>query len=120
MAWTFANADHTIAIRDGDGATVSWNPALNQPSDVDGYVGRKWKEAGSPIPQAYVAPDPTADQIRAAAWLADADRQNLITQIANATPAQVKAYVNTNVTDLASAKVLLTKIILLVGMTIRS
>ncbi len=55
MAYTFANAEHTIVLRD-DGANIPWDPELNQPLDVDGYVGRLWIAAGSPIPQEYVAP----------------------------------------------------------------
>lgn len=55
MTYTFADAQHTFALRD-DGATIPWDPELNQPLDADGYVARLWRDAGSPIPQEYVAP----------------------------------------------------------------
>jgi len=48
-------------------------------------------------------------------FTADTDLQDLLARVQAATPAQVKTYVNTNVTDLASAKILLAKIILLLA-----
>lgn len=45
----------------------------------------------------------------------DTNFTDLQSKLANATPAQVATYVNNNVTDLASAKVLLTKIILVLA-----
>jgi len=46
---------------------------------------------------------------------ADANLQDLQQKLINATPAQITNYVNNNVTDLASAKVLLTKIVLVLA-----
>jgi hypothetical protein len=47
------------------------------------------------------------------AFYGDTDFQDLLSKIQAATPAQVKTYVANNVTDLASARLLLTKILLL-------
>jgi hypothetical protein len=117
--YDYATADKTV-VRRSDAANIQWNPQTGTPLDPQSAVAAQWILDGSPVPNAYVAPAPSADDIRIAAWLADVDRQNLVQQIANATPAQVKTYVNNNVTDLASAKVLLMKLILLVALTIRS
>lgn len=64
-------------------------------------------------------PAPTADQVRDEALLADADRQALLAAIRNATPAQIKTYINNNVTDLASARTMLTRIALLIALIVR-
>lgn len=45
----------------------------------------------------------------------DADFKDLFNRIQTATPAQIKAYVQNNVTDLASAKLLMAKMLLLLG-----
>lgn len=49
---------------------------------------------------------------------ADSDFSDLLNKIKDATPAQIKTYVQNNVTDLASAKVLFAKILLVLGRTI--
>jgi hypothetical protein len=48
-------------------------------------------------------------------FYADIDIQDLLSKIQAATPAQIKTYVTNNVTDLASARVLLTKMLLLIA-----
>lgn len=61
-----------------------------------------------------------ADQVRVAAVKANARRIALVTAIQGSDDAGVISYVNTKVTDLASAKVLLTDLALLVAGVIRS
>lgn len=57
------------------------------------------------------APPPTAEQLRTQSYLADAERQELITELLSATPVQIDSYVDDRVTDLTSAKAMLVKII---------
>lgn len=64
-------------------------------------------------------PPLTADEVRDDALIADTDRQTIVNAIRNATPAQIKNYVNNNVTDLASARVMLRNLALLVAMVVR-
>lgn len=118
MSYVFNNADHTSVLRD-DVVHVPWDPANNRPLDYDGQAGRLWIEAGSPIPDPYVARPPTADEARITVFNADTDRQTLVDQIKTATPAQIKNYINTNVTDLASARQMLMRLTLLVAKYIR-
>lgn len=59
-----------------------------------------------------------ADAARDAAMASDVDRQDILAKIATATPTQIKNYINNNVTDLASAKVFLMKLTLLVARTL--
>ncbi len=66
-----------------------------------------------PNPPPPVAPLPQAE--REQPFIDDVDRKDLADRLRNATPAQVKAYVIANVTDLASARLLLTKILLLLA-----
>ena len=54
----------------------------------------------------------TAKENRDLAFMSDADRLDLVTRLKTATPNQIKNYVDSNVTDLASAKVLLMKMLL--------
>ncbi len=120
MTYTFTQPDNTVAQRD-DSAFVPWSAVAGDgPRDTGGGVYRRWKDEGSPIPGPYVAPSPTADDIRVAAFLSDIDRQALVTAVQTATPAQIKTFVTNNVTDLASARVMLMKILLLISMTVRS
>lgn len=55
------------------------------------------------------------ENLRDQAFKADIDLQDLLTRLTAATPAQLKNYVNNNVTDLASARVLLMKILLILS-----
>jgi len=120
MNYVFAKSDNTVARR-SDNADVAWNPQANQPMDIGGSAGRQWIADGSPIPAAYVAPPPTADQIRAQTFLSDTDRQNIVTQFATATPAQIKTFISNNFPSLTAAERLtLAKIVLLMALTIRN
>lgn len=53
--------------------------------------------------------------LRQQALLADSQRSDLLDRLQNASPAQIRAYVNSNVTDLASAKVMLIRIMLILA-----
>jgi len=64
---------------------------------------------------AHAPPPPTPTQIRVDEFNADADRIDLLNRLRSATPAQIKTYVTNNVTDLASARVLLMKILLILS-----
>jgi hypothetical protein len=121
MTYKFATPDNTIAQRD-DGAFVLWSPvASDGPLDKGGGVYRRWKDEGSPIPDPYVAPAPTADEVRTAQFNSDTDRQNIITTLATATPAQIKTFCSNNFPSLTAAeRLLMAKIILLLVLTIRS
>jgi hypothetical protein len=115
MAWIFADATNTMAIRDTDGAFVPWNPNLNQPVDIDSGVGRSWLAAGSPIPNPYVAPSLSAAQLRENAFKADQTRIDLITHLKNDTLAQIETFVRNQinadgVTNLATAQQALKRI----------
>lgn len=60
-------------------------------------------------------PPPSASQIRYQAFQSDSNRQAILAAISTATPAQVATYVNNQVTDLASAKAMLVKVVLLLA-----
>ncbi len=100
-------------------------PATDQhPQAVRYQVGAVWVDAigGQPTQadiDALYAPA-IADAAKVAAVKANARRVALITAIQNSDDAGVISYVNTKVTDLASAKVLLTDLALLVAGVIRS
>ena len=63
--------------------------------------------------------DPTAPDLDDQ-FVSDTNRQNIVTAIQTATPTQIVNWVNNNVTDLASAKVVLAKILLLIARTIKT
>jgi hypothetical protein len=119
MPYVFTDQDSAFARRD-DGADIPWDKVNNRPADIDGHAGRRWQLEGSPVPAPYVAPPPTEGELRNAAFDADVDRQNMVSAITNATPAQIKNYVNNNVTDLASARLMITRLTLLVAKSLRT
>jgi hypothetical protein len=60
-------------------------------------------------------PPPTAEELQEIAIKNDADRLDLVSRLTNASPEQIKNYVETDVTNLASAKQLLGRILLLLA-----
>jgi hypothetical protein len=117
--YQFYASDNFLALRSGDGALVPWNPQANQPLDIDGHAGRIWKQDGSPIPDPYVAPPPTAEEVRTAQFNNDIDRQTIVTNLQNKTPDQIKQWINNNATDLTTTKQMLLRLTLLVAKTLR-
>lgn len=95
-----------------------------EPPEVQAAATGAWTPAVIAAYQAafpYVAPlPPTPDAVRITAIKANARRQALVTAIQGSDDAGVIRYVNTKVTDLPSAKVLLTDLALLVAGVIRS
>jgi hypothetical protein len=119
MPYQFTTSENTIAQRD-DGSFVPWSPvASDGPLDKSGGVYRRWKGEGSPIPDSYVVPPPTADEIRAEQFNNDTDRQTIVTNLQNKTPDQIKTWINNNATDLATTKQMLIRLTLLVAKTLR-
>jgi hypothetical protein len=119
MAYTFANPERTMALRSVDNAFVPWNTNPVQPVDIDGQAGRTWKQEGSPIPDPYEPPPPSEDEIRAAQFNEDPDRQAIVTILQNKTPDQIKEWVNNNATDLVTIQQMLLQLMLLVAKTLR-
>jgi hypothetical protein len=117
--YIFADAANTIAFRSGDGACVKWDGQNNQPVDINGHTGRVWKADGSPTPDPYQAPPPTADEIRNAQFNNDIDRQTIVTNLQDKTPDQIKQWINNNATDLATTRQMLIRLTLLVAKTLR-
>ncbi len=89
----------------------------NDERNLDWQDYQRWLAQGG-VTQPYIRP---AQEIireqRKATFDADATRQELITQLSTATPAQINTYVNNNVTDLAGARALFKKILLVLANT---
>lgn len=78
-----------------------------------GISGVGWSWNGSvfiPLPP-NVDPPPTASQIRAATFIAQADRADIIARLQTATPAQIDSWLVANVTNLAQARAVLGAIV---------
>lgn len=74
-----------------------------------------WLKAGN-VPEPFVPdPDSAAFTLKQKAIVDDADRKDLLDRLQSATPAQIKTYVANNVNNLADAKVLLAKILLILS-----
>ena len=58
---------------------------------------------------------PTPDAARETQFLGDADRIDIMSRLTSATPAQIKSYVDSSVTNLASTKTLLAKVMLVLA-----
>jgi hypothetical protein len=91
-----------VVVRDdGQGPYLAeWNLSGEPPTDAE-------------IDAALVAVD--AEKARLAEISADVDLSDLRDRLRSASAAQIKTYVQNNVTDLASAKVLFAKILLLLA-----
>lgn len=59
------------------------------------------------------------DATRVIGIRADAERAELLNRLKTATPAQIRTYVNNNVTDLASAKLMMARILVLIALDAR-
>lgn len=113
---------HRIPYEPGQWDAGNWVPTdvSGAPQEVQDAAARLWT---TPIVAAwqtahpYVAPDPVAVAAaqRIAAFQSDTNRQAMLAALTSATPAQVQTYINNNVTDLPSAKVMLYKIALILA-----
>jgi hypothetical protein len=60
MKYRFGNAEHTLVVRDDDGATFPWNPVAGRPVSDLGHVYEQWLTDGQPQPAPYEPPEPIA------------------------------------------------------------
>lgn len=98
--------DPSLVLRTSDGIFVPDIPMM------PGWIAyQKWLAAGN-TPDPFV---PSVAEQRDDSFKTDADRIDLINRLTSATPVQIKNYVDTNVTNLAAAKVLLTKMLLIMA-----
>lgn len=72
-----------------------------------------------PPPPAELPPEEVARRARIAALVADPTREDLVSKLRDATPEQIKNYITNNVTNLAEARVLLTKMALVLATLVR-
>ncbi len=107
---------------DGHGPYITaWSIAElgSVPILADGFTADELKNRDKIITALPATQAQTEDETRDDALLADADRQAIYSAIRTATPAQIKNYIQNNVTDLASARAMLTRLTLLIAMIIR-
>jgi hypothetical protein len=111
IAWTLARAAEWAGCKwelSGDAyAGLVWH---------DGNPARKPGEAEIAAAYQRERAAAAAEKARAAGIRTDAGRIDLLQRLRSATPAQVGAYVDNNVTDLAGARALLKKILLLIAL----
>ena len=99
-----------IVIREADGASIP-----NDPRNRDREAFVEWVAAGN-VPAPYVRPaEEIAAEQRRASFDADATRADLLTRLRAATPAQISTYVDNNVANLAEARALFKKILLVLA-----
>lgn len=97
-------------IRIDDGACIP-----DDPNNRDRAEYEAWLSSGG-VPDPYVRPPAeTVREERQAAFDADATRADLLERLRNATPAQINTYVDSNVTNLADARALFKRILLVLA-----
>ena len=99
-----------------DASTFVPTDTSGLPAEVQSKCAEVWTAdvvAAFKAANPYIAPN--AAQLRLQAFQSDSNRQAILAAISNATPAQVATYVNNQVTDLASAKAMLVKVVLLLA-----
>lgn len=93
--------------RKSDGAVI--------PPDMGNTDYRTFLASGE-TPDPYVEPpEETARRQRKAAFDADATRADLLSRLALASPAQISSYVDANMTNLAEARALVKKMLLVMA-----
>jgi hypothetical protein len=75
-----------------------------------GFWEQRWELRDAPPD-----PPPTEAEVRNDAIRTDPDNVAMIERLRSATPDQIRAYVNTNVTDMASAKAMMARILVLLS-----
>jgi hypothetical protein len=84
----------------------------------DTLADLEWLDAGSPPTEAEISAEVARLAALDSSWATDVDRLDIIGKLKRKTPAEIRSYVQSIVTDLASAKMLLSKILLLLSKTV--
>lgn len=99
-----------VVVRTMDDACIPDDPA-----NADRVKYAAWRTSGG-VPDPYVKPQVEVDgEARRASFDADATRADLLTRLRSATPAQINSYVDNNVANLAEARALFKKILLVLA-----
>ncbi len=87
----------------------SWTPPAGFQVVQSDVAGIGWTYDGVIFtpPPSNPTPPPTAEQLRTLSFVAQADRQDIISRLSTATPAQIDSWLTANVTNLAQARTVL-------------
>jgi hypothetical protein len=91
------------------GQPWSWTPPDGVTVVQTDTAGKGWTYDGVifTAPPPNPDPTPTDDDIRNASFLSQTDRQDMITRLKTATPAQIDTWLAANVTNMAQARAVL-------------
>ena len=78
------------------------------------------KDAAQAVADAFDTTAPPAVKLRAATFRADASRQDMLTRLRTATPAQIDSYIDANVATLAQARTFLKALAKVIALDARS
>jgi hypothetical protein len=81
----------------------------------DTLADLEWLDAGSPPTEAEISAEVARLAALDSSWATDVDRLDIVGRLKGASPTQIKNYVASNVSDLATTKTLLAKILLLLS-----
>lgn len=105
------NPEGSMALKDG--TQGEWHNTQTSPEYL-AFV----KAGGVPAP--YVKPLPSAEDHRAEIFKSDAGRADLMTRLRTATPAQIDAFIDNNVTTIAQARAVFKAILKAIALDART
>lgn len=105
------NPDGSMALKDG--TQGEWHNTQTSPEYLAFIRG-----GGAPDP--YVKPPPSSEDLRAETFRSDVGRSDLMTRIRTATPAQIDAFIDNNVTNIAQARAIFKAILKAIALDART
>lgn len=100
-------------------ALGSLRPGAQWALQGDNLAGLTWMDPSTPPTEAEIGAEVARLAALDSSWATDPDRLDIVSKLKGASPTQIKNYVQNTVIDLASARTLLGKVLLVLSKVIQ-